>query len=397
MAKFNHDKYRKLLFLRTEGYAGGVQQIYRDYISRIVDLVDVSEVDKDRLFQFSDYRNVDAKTNDLLREMYNRLYSFIRTSCTEEWEAANLKNDELVQAVFGKRALEKNHLAKYFQRNSEARDSFINRADGGMNLSSRVWNLTSQFKQELELSLDLGIGEGKSAATLSKSVRKCLEKPERLFRRVRDKYGDLQLSKNAKAYHPGQGVYRSSHKNAMRLVRTETNMAYREADYTRWNQMDFVIGIEIKCSNNHPVKDICDDLAGRYPKDFKFTGWHPQCRCFAVPILASEEDFIERQSYILNGSEEDAPEFEGEIRDVPPELKKWVKENRERIDGAGSVPYWIRDNREYVDAEEGALRLYKEKKGFWLSNGTAAPDSSHARDVSIYRNGVGWILLFLKI
>ena len=21
--------------------------------------------------------------------------------------------------------------------------------------------------------------------------------------------------------------------------------------------------------------DICDDLKGRYPKDFKFTGWHP--------------------------------------------------------------------------------------------------------------------------
>lgn len=46
---------------------------------------------------------------------------------------------------------------------------------------------------------------------------------ERLYRRVRGADGKLHLSKAAKAYHPSQGVYRSSYKNAMRLTRTECN------------------------------------------------------------------------------------------------------------------------------------------------------------------------------
>ncbi|MDR0754714.1 MAG: hypothetical protein LBF04_04920, partial [Prevotellaceae bacterium] len=71
-------------------------------------------------------------------------------------------------------------------------------------------------------------------------------------------------------------VYRSSFKNARRLTATETNIAYRAADYERMQDFDFVVGIEINLSNNHtlngkPFTDMCDDLKGKYPKDFKFT------------------------------------------------------------------------------------------------------------------------------
>ena len=37
--------------------------------------------------------------------------------------------------------------------------------------------------------------------------------------------------------------------------------------------------------------DICDELAGDYPKSFLWTGWHPQCRCVITPILIGLEDF----------------------------------------------------------------------------------------------------------
>ena len=142
----------------------------------------------------------------------------------------------------------------------------------------------------MELALDIGIGEGRSAAELSRDVRRYLNHPERLFRRVRDKHGNLVLSQAAKAFNPGQGVYRSSFKNARRLTATETNMAYRKADNERWQQLFFVVGFEVKLSNNHsingvPFTDICDELAGKYPKTFVFTGWHPLCRCYTVPIL----------------------------------------------------------------------------------------------------------------
>ena len=75
-----------------------------------------------------------------------------------------------------------------------------------------------------------------------------MNEPDRLYRRVRDKGGNLRLSKAAKMYHPGQGVYRSSAKNAQRLTRTEINMAYRESEYLRWQQLDFIVGIRVMLS-----------------------------------------------------------------------------------------------------------------------------------------------------
>lgn len=60
------------------------------------------------------------------------------------------------------------------------------------------------------------------------------------------------------------------------LAATETNMAYRAADYERWQQLDFVVGIRIELSNNHTClgadgkphrfHDICDDLQKKYPE-----------------------------------------------------------------------------------------------------------------------------------
>ena len=170
-----------------------------------------------------------------------------------------------------------------------------------MGLSQRVWKYTEEFKTALELGIDVAVGEGRSAQQLSRDLRQYLQQPDKLFRRVRDKGGNLRLSKAAKMYHPGQGVYRSAAKNAERLARTEVNMAYREAEYLRWQQLDFVVGFRVMLSNNHttkdskgktvPLTDICDELAGDYPKTFKFLGWHPQCRCVVVPIMSDYDEF----------------------------------------------------------------------------------------------------------
>lgn len=203
----------------------------------------------------------------------------------------------------------------------------------GFTISGRVWRTAEQAMQHIETSLAEGLAEGRSAAELSRTIRQDLREPDRLFRRVRDKNGILQLSKNAKAYHPGAGVYRSSYKNALRLTRTEINVSYAEADFERWQRLDFVIGYEVRLSNNHtcnghPFTDICDELAGKYPKWFKFTKWHPQCRCVCLAIF------------------DDDPGA-GEVRDVPANFKQWVTDNQPRLDRSikkGTAPYWVRDN-----------------------------------------------------
>ena len=190
----------------------------------------------------------------------------------------------------------------------------------------------------------------------SKSQRQYLKHPDKLFRRVRDEHGQLQLSKNAKANHPGQGAYRSSYKNARRLAATETNIAYRTADHMRWQQLDFVVGIEIHLSNNHtlngkPFHDICDELQGRYPKDFKFTGWQPLCRCFATTILKTQTEMAADTKKLLNGGHVDGESVD-RVDDVPQAFKDWVENNKERAKGWSTMPYFIRDNPQYIQGFE---------------------------------------------
>ena len=55
--------------------------------------------------------------------------------------------------------------------------------------------------------------------------------------------------------------------------------------------MDFILGNEIKLSHSHPCHDICDNLKGKYPKDLKWTGWHPNDLCYVIPIIKTEEQF----------------------------------------------------------------------------------------------------------
>jgi len=79
------------------------------------------------------------------------------------------------------------------------------------------------------------------------------------------------------------------------------NSSYRMADHLRWKKEDFILGFDVKLSEQHPQHDICDELQGRYPKDFVFTGWHPQCFCLAEPVRMEKKDFIDK----LNGKDID--------------------------------------------------------------------------------------------
>lgn len=228
-----------------------------------------------------------------------------------------------------------------------------------MNLSTRVWNLTAKAKQELEIIIQNGILEGKSPDEVSRSLRGYLNNPDALYRRVRNKEtGELELSQAAKQYHPGQGVYRSAYKNARRLAVTEMNAAYRRAEWESYQNNPLIIGYEIRLSNNHTIvingkirtlHDICDVLAGRYPKTFLWTGWHPHCRCEMVPIFISESDFRERIRARKAGKLKDwKPNPQRVITQVPKALTNWIAKNEERSKGWKTLPYFVRDNRKSI-------------------------------------------------
>ena len=275
---------------RIRAFEKLVKEIFNISNEEAIKLAKSVDYDAKKLFKFSDYPELRKKANKLFSQFQKDLKKVIIKGITSEWNKSNEVNNQLAMNILALKSIKDitDNQKRYFNNNDKALQAFIQRKTNGMNLSDRVWNLTQQYKAGLEQALTVGIADGRSAAELSRDIREYLNNPNKLFRRVRDFENRLNLSSKAKEYQPGQGIYRSSFKNALRLTGTEINMAYRTADYYRWLQLDFVVGVEIKLSNNHTIKDpktgksipfydICDELQGKYPKTFVFTGWHPNC------------------------------------------------------------------------------------------------------------------------
>lgn len=238
---------------------------------------------------------IEKQIERLLDDLHTQLVSNISNTATEVWNLGNRKADELVTGYIKDMAISTTLREKLFSRNGDALNTLLKRKDEfGKTISSRVWDITDGAMDNLEYYLSSGLSSGRPAALISQDIRQLLNEPNRRFRRVRDANGKLVPSQPMKDYHPGQGVYRSSYKNALRLAATKTNKAFRTADYERWQNMDFVTGIEVERSpTNHGPCPVCDAKAGKYPKDFKFTGWHPHCICVATPIMMDHEEFAE--------------------------------------------------------------------------------------------------------
>jgi len=343
------DKQYKNILNRLDAYSHNVRLHYYAAIREFLSLYRKAEFNPDKPFKFSEFKNLSPEATKILQGLYSSIYNEIKDGIKAEWENSNNANDSLVK-IFVKNI---DQYPQYFLRNEDARKMYTARIGrDGLNLSQRVWRNVSQFKQEIEMAFDVGLSDGRSAAELGRDIRKYLDDPDRLFRRVRDSRGNLQLSKNAKSYHPGQGVYRSSYKNTLRVTRTEINVAYRNADMLRWQQLDFIVGYEILRSSTNPYEcPICSKLAGKYPKSFLFTGWHPQCRCYAVPIMMTQEEFIKAQKQTLKGEKPDI-KSKNEVKDLPPQFKEYIDENKDRILNAESLSYFIRDNINMISLKQ---------------------------------------------
>ena len=359
---------------RTEAYAEEVRMMFAKAVNDILALhKSVPHLDEGVMYSFDNStKKIQQEAEETLRHLHSVTTLAIEAGIALEWDRANKECDELVRSCFGKDVAKSKKYAAWMQRNDEARRAFIARTDkNGMNLSKRIWRDVQQLKEEMEVAMTVAIGEGKSAASMSRKVRKYLDDPDLMFRRFRYKIGEDEnrnptygrkwkkrvidpvtgkktwIDYDRDSYKTGQGVYKSAAKNAMRVTRTETNMAYRRADHERWQQMDFVLGIKIELSNQHPVTDICDFVQGDYPKDFVFDGWHPQCFCYATPILISEDEmakvseaFARGETYMPKGKP---------VTDTPKGFKKWVKDHKEQIQGAKNPPYWVRNNKAVVN------------------------------------------------
>lgn len=338
---------------RIGSYAEKVRKEFAKAVNDILDYINQPpELKEDEFFEFEGKKRLNYKVEQRLRTLHSAVYTAIEGGIKLEWNEAIKDIDKIITKEYGEQ-LADSLMQATMAGNADAMKAFIERSVGGMGLSDAVWRDVKQFKQEMEAAITMSVGAGESASTMSRKVRQYLNEPDKLFRRVRNEKGELVPSKAMKQYHPGRGVYRSSAKNAMRVARTETNMAYRASDHERMQKMDFVRGVEVHISNRHKhegMNDICDCLAGKYPKEFKFVGWHPQCLCYVTTVLASRKEIVEMLKARRNG---EPYEWKTDnIDDVPEGMKTWMEQNEKRIKTAsknGKLPYFIKDN--FIDGK----------------------------------------------
>ena len=356
---------------RTEAYAEKVRLMFAQTVNDILALnKTMPTLDEGVMYSFDgESLKKQKEVERLLRRLHSSATMAIQQGIKLEWEQANVECDKLIESAFGKKVLSNPKFSAWTNRNEAARDAFINRTEKGMNLSDRIWKPVRQLRDEMEVAMTVSIGDGLSASSMSRKVRSYLNDPDLMFRRFRykDDAGEWQrkwkkrikdeetgkyrwIDYDRDDYKTGAGVYKSSAKNAMRVTRTETNIAYRRADNARWQDMDFVLGQRVQLSKSHPREDICDKLQGDYPKDFIFDGWHPQCFCFCTPILISEDEMAKVTEAALRG-EKYEPQGKP-ITDYPDSFKDWVTEHSEAIAKArqrGTEPYFITNNAQAID------------------------------------------------
>jgi len=358
MAK-KDDKGKKKL-KETEQLPRKLQNLVYDKYSSSLKIAGVKKAitNNDENFFFSNNDTANKEVNKLLSEMAKQMNYLLLNAIEKEWKQSQetfwknaeskLAKTEKEREIFNKIR----ETATQSSRYKTAQSFYTEKREKGLNISDRVWNLAGNAKKEIEIIIQNGIKEGKSADDIQKSLKGYLNEPEKLFRRVRNKEtGELEWSKAAQKYKPGQGVYRSAYKNAMRLARTELKAANCEAVWNSAQNNPLITGWKIVLSNNHttlidgvpkPFKDICDTLQGIYPKTFKFIGWHPQCRCEMIPILITQKESKKLYKSIFdNKKSEWKPEL---INKMPENFDKWVEENKQRQSKWSSTPYFVRDN-----------------------------------------------------
>ncbi len=283
--------------------------LYSSYIKKLASLDYGDDVfENDALFNFDNFPTLRKRLDDIFNDYYANSMLCIKSGITDGVALAyNHDNADLSGfSVMSDKALS--------AARKTAAETFIAsrlHSDKGLNLAQRIWNYCQQTKSEFEVAMSNviadGMKDGTSAENIGKQIRQYLKEPDMMYRR----YHTIQRLANGQkkdvvtwrrkriidgkvrfVEEPlekvGQGVYRSSRMNALRVARTEINAAYHTTRNERWANEPFVIGQHIHVSPQHDPEedaDICDELEGYYPKGFAWNGWHPQCYAEGTQVL----------------------------------------------------------------------------------------------------------------
>lgn len=346
-------------------------RLYSDYVKKLTSLgYGENVLEDDALFNFDNFPQLKARLNEIFNDYYQNSLLCYKSGITDGVALA-YNHDEMViggYSVLTDKAIR-------VARDTAAATFISNRlkAKNGLNLAQTVWNYCQQTKSEFEMAMSNtiadGIKEGSSAEKIGKSIRRYLNDPDMMYRR----YHTIKVQKNGKkkdvvtwrrrriidgkvrfVEEPlekvGMGVYRSARKNALRVARTEINAAYHKARNERWQNEPFVIGQYIHVSPQHNIDDICNDLEGRYPKDYVWISWHPQCICTSDPITIQGEEKKEFYKRLMAGEDMNNYVSPFAVLTMPEKYNQYIKDNSEAIVKAGmrgKLAWHLQDNTKY--------------------------------------------------
>ena len=346
-------------------------RLYSDYVKKLTSLGYGEDVlEDDALFNFDNFPQLKARLDDIFNDYYQNSLLCYKSGITDGVSLA-YNHDEMViggYSVLTDKAIR-------VARDTAAATFISNRlkAKNGLNLAQIVWNYCQQTKSEFEMAMSNtiadGIGKGSSAEEIGKSIRKYLNDPDMMYRR----YHTIKVQKNGKKKDVvtwrrrriidgkvrfieetlekvGMGVYRSARKNALRVARTEINAAYHKARNERWQNEPFVIGQYIHVSPQHNIDDICNDLEGRYPKDFDWRSWHSNCICTSDPITIQGEEKKEFYKRLMAGEDMSNYVSPFAVLTMPEKYNQYIRDNSEAIVKAGmrgKLAWHLQDNTKY--------------------------------------------------
>lgn len=270
-------------------------------------------------------RQLMAQMKQLVRELDQ-----LTTDATEQaWHLAVQKNEIITKQFITGITLPVGLASSYFGSNIPALESYLKNAS---TISESVLNYTGLFQKQIENYVSSGIIQGKGAREIATQLKAIALNPMAEFKALQKATGVVMQMPS-----PGSGVYKSIFKNLFRISRTETNIAYRLSDDVKRNQLDFIVGFEIHLSDAHEITDICDAMSGSYPVSFVFCGWHPNCFCYTVDILATKEEF---KAWIKGGMKGEIIQSQRMVTKIPEVARNYVLKNEKKLVNS----YFYRDN-----------------------------------------------------
>ena len=151
-------------------------------------------------------------------------------------------------------------------------------------LSERIWDLTGDNLQTIQMILDAGVGH--DAVTVSKALRSYVRDGAATF---------AESYPNMMARMEGR-VLKNLNYESLRLARNEVSEVYWDAAKEGYKDNPAIYGVKQILSNNRPAgfHDVCDNMVsedlhglgpGVFPVNEAPSKPHVQCLCTIIPMV----------------------------------------------------------------------------------------------------------------